>query len=284
MGGPEVPLGSVRGQSAGPIISEDGVSISIAMIMLGPDAELSVRAIRADLAAQWPALPESEGPEEGEGTFSFRIGSIDVIAGLMPGPIPWSDLEGPCATSWLWADAADVLRGHTAHLILTVSGEGGPVDRMKLLTQLTASILATCPGAIGVFWTHAALVIPPAMFRDFATQILPDGLPLYIWVDFRVGGAEAGRSKGFTYGMESLGSMEFETLDSPEPPGELRERFFGLATYVLEHGPVIRDGDTIGEDAVERIRVDYAESSFGQDGRVMRLVYTPVKPKKWRLW
>jgi hypothetical protein len=44
------------------------------------------------------------------------------------------------------------------------------------------------------------------------------------------------------------------------------------------------DGDTIGEDANERIRVVYAKSAFGHEGQVMRLQYeTPEKPW-WKLW
>jgi hypothetical protein len=80
--------------------------------------------------------------------------------------------------------------------------------------------------------------------------------------------------------------MEFETDDSPEPPGELRERFFGLANYLLDNGLVIKNGDTIGEDANERIRVVYDDSDFGLKGKVMRLEYTPVERKKsrWRFW
>jgi hypothetical protein len=259
------------------------VSLSMSMIALGPNPHLSVAAIQADLAQQWPSLPEAEAAEQKEGTFAFRVGSQDVVAGIMPAPIPWADLEGPCRTSWLWKDAAEVLRSHATHLILTVNSEETPLERMRLLTQVTASILATCPEALGVFWTHASMVIQPPLFRDFATQMIER--PLYIWVDFRVGQNAAGKSSGFTTGMEALGHMEIETDDSPEPPGELRERLFGLANYVLDNGPVIRDGDTIGEDANERIRVVHADSAFGHKGKVMRLEYS-AKPKKpwWRPW
>jgi hypothetical protein len=257
--------------------------LSMAMIALGPNAQPSSAAIQAELARQWPSLPKAQAAESKDDTFCFRIGSLDVIAGLMPAPIPWSDLEGPCATSWLWKDAATAMRAHTTHMILTVSGEEGPVERLRLLTQVTASILATFPEVVGVFWTPATLVIQPPLFRDFATEMIER--PLYLWVDFRVGKNAAGKTSGFTTGMESLGHMEFETEDSPEPPNELRDRFFGLANYVLDNGPVIRDGDTIGENANERIRVVYADSAFGHKGKVMRLEYTQVKQKKrWWPW
>src|SRR5207244_7905735 len=134
-----------------------------------------------------------EAVKKEETRFSFRIGGQDVVAALMPAPIPWSDLEWPCKTSWLWKDAANVLRSHTNHLIVTVIGEGALL-RTRLLTQVTASILATCPQAVGVYWTDAAMVIQPSLFRKFATKILPDGLPLYIWVNFQVGKAASGKA------------------------------------------------------------------------------------------
>lgn len=46
--------------------------------------------------------------------------------------------------------------------------------------------------------------------------------------------------------------MEFEAKSTSEPVDGLRERFRSLANYVLDNGPVIRDGDTIGENAAER--------------------------------
>lgn len=137
--------------------------------------------------------------------------------------------------------------------------------------------------ALGVFWTHAELVVQPPLFRDFAIEVLER--PLYIWLSLRAGKNAAGKTAGFTIGMESLGHMEFETEDASDSPGDLRERFLALANYVLDNGPVIRDGDTIGEDANERIKVVYAKSAFGREGKVMRLEYAPVKKKaRWRPW
>ena len=28
----------------------------------------------------------------------------------MPAPIPWSNLEGPCATAWWWPDATEKMK------------------------------------------------------------------------------------------------------------------------------------------------------------------------------
>jgi hypothetical protein len=256
------------------------------MVTFSDDPQLAVADIQRDIAMKWPDLPSITDADEKDNTLSFRVGSADVILGKMPAPIPWSDLEGPCATSILWPDAADALKEHKTHVIVTVSGELDPIALSTLLTQATASLMATSPTALGVYWGNATLVVPKDVFIDFAVEVLPEGPPLHVWVDFRVGTDSDKSSSGFTTGMAALGHMEFESQDAAEPPGELRERFLALGSYVVENGPVINDGDTVGEDANERIRVVYSDSAFGHEGKVMRLVYEKESPKKpwWKLW
>jgi hypothetical protein len=254
----------------------------MAMIALGKGANPSGAAIRAELARRFPDLPRAKSVESRDASFSFRIGSLDVIAGLMSAPIPWSDLEGPCAASILWKDAGKALRSHTAHLIVTVAGSDRPLERMRLLTQVTAAVLASCAEAVGVYWTGAGLVIQPPLLVEFATEVLPSRPPLDIWVDIQVGKSNSGKTIGFTRGMESLGHMEFETEDAGESPGELRKRLYFLASYVLEHGPVLKDGDTFGENADERINIVYDESQFGGESQVMLLEYRPPARRRRR--
>ncbi len=256
------------------------MSISMCMVALGPGAKLSASALQKDLRETWPSLGEMSKPEKGNGTLSFTLGSASVILGMMPAPIPWSELEGPCATSWLWRDAATEMRKHKGHVIVTVMQEGEVLPRVKLLTQVAASLAHTCAGALGVYYGDATLVVSPELFYQFAAEMLPDGYPLPIWVDLRVGPGDDGKMCGFTTGLAALGHMEMETLNSPDQPGELRERFLELAAYLLENGPVIQDGNTVGRDANERIHVTHTDSAFGHEGQVMRLDWEPTKKRK----
>lgn len=261
------------------------MTLSLAMVALGDKPLVSGAAIVEDLAATWPTLPKATELGEKDGTVSFSVGPGLVAMGLMPAPIPWSDLEGPCATSWLWPKAAEELKKHKQHFIVTVMGEQPAIERAKLLTQVVAAVLATCPQSIGVYWGDATLVIPGRVFRDFAVEMLPDGLPLPVWIDLRAGPGENGKMAGFTTGMKALGHMELETLNSPESPGGLRERLMSLCEYLLVNGPVIKDGHTVGETADEKIRVVYSPSAFGQEGQVMRLDYAGVAKKPWwKVW
>ena len=209
-----------------------------------------------------------------------------VIVGMVQAPIPWSELEGPCETSVLWPEAEKALKAHKEHALVTVSAETDPVELSKLLTQVTAAVMASSPEALGVYWGNATLVVSKDLFIDFACEFLPDQLPLHIWIDVRVGKDGDTTSAGFTHGMAAFGHMELETRNAPEPPGELRNRLINLAHYMLENGPVISDRDTVGESEHEKIRVVFASSSFGHKGKVMRLDYEQAAPDKpwWKLW
>ncbi|MDB5347582.1 MAG: hypothetical protein JWP89_5959 [Schlesneria sp.] len=256
------------------------------MVMFSDRAEVSGSDVCRELSARWPSLTAPTEIDAKENIASFSIGSAMVFLAPMPAPIPWSDLEGPCATSLLWKNAAQEVKRHQQHLLVTIFGELDPIEYSTLLTQVTAAVLAASPSSIGVYWGGATLVIPKPIFIDFAMEVLAEGPPLHIWVDFRVGSESDQTSSGFTAGMTALGHMELEAKNTPEAPGELRERLMGLAGYLLDKGPVIKNGDTIGEDANERIRVVYSKSAFGHDGQVMRLEYGPTSKQKpwWKMW
>lgn len=223
--------------------------------------------------------------EKKDGSLSFEHGEYFAVIALMPAPIPRGDLEGPISTSYLWPESRTELARMKGHLIVTVgytSGDVDPIEIRKVLTQVTASVLATTEGALGVYWGDAGMLIRRDLFVDMAKGMLPHETPFLLWVDFRVGPVDhdSGLSFGFTDGLEELGLMELITENATDSPGDLRERMMGLANYLLMNGPVIEDGHTVGEDANERITVVVGPSPFGHEGNVMRLDYSTKQKKK----
>ena len=261
------------------------MGVTVAFVPFRKPCRVDARAIATDIAAKWPDLPAVTPDEVSAkpGQVVLDMGALCVIGQVVPKPIPWGDLEGPCQTAWLWPNAEDHLRPHTAHMIVTaMDRDDDPIARAKALTIGLAGILGTCPEALGVYWGDATLVVPSALYQDMAREILPDGLPLYLWIDFRVGKNEDGTTSGFTVGLEGLGHKEFETDNATDDVGTLRERLFNLAIYVLENGPVIKDGNTVGADENEKIQVVYGKSRFGLEGTVMRLDYQPTNFRQKR--
>ena len=212
------------------------MSLQLAIVLFQDTPTLSASDVTAYLSANWSNLPVASETGEEDNTISFRLGTADVAIGIMPAPVPWADLEGPCATGRLWPDSAAALSGHAAHAIVTMMGELPAIQLSSLLTQVTAAVCGASTQSLGVFWTNAVMVVRKDVFLDFATQILPKGSPLPIWVDFRVGRTESGNaSAGFTAGLAALGLMEIEAQDATESPSELRQRLEAIAQYLVEH-------------------------------------------------
>jgi Domain of unknown function (DUF4261) len=249
--------------------------VAKAMIPLGPKPRISPKAIKADLLAHWQDIGDlGVATKPNKKTLVFDIGlRAQAVLTMVKACIPWSELKKPCDASVLWKHALVDLKDHKAFLVVSIKDRSplSPLERSELLTQLTTSVLKTCPVALGVLWCNASLLIPSALFCDYTLKVLPLGPPIPIWVDIHIRPTAQGRMSGLTTGLNALGHMEIETANSPESAAELRTRFEGLVAYLLKNGPVIGDGDTIGEGADEKIKVVYSSSSMGKIGTVMRI-------------
>lgn len=255
-----------------------------AMIPLRTSAVLGVAQLEKELAARWPDLPQPVSTPAAAGQLSLSVGESDVVIATMGAPIPWPDLEPVCQASQLWPNAGADLRHHQDHLIVAVRAPGSPIDQAKFLTQVCAGVIAACQQALGVFWFSAGLLVPAPVFLEFATVVMPEILPLHLWIDVQAGLDAGGKVCGFTRGLAAFGHREIEAVDAQEPWAKLRERLYDLAGYVLENGPIIADGDTVGDHDSERILVVYGTSQLGGPGEVMHLRYQQPGKRKWKLW
>jgi hypothetical protein len=209
-----------------------------------------------------------------EVVFSFDVADEFIALALMPVPYPAKGLEGPIATTWMWPKQppVEIVKQHRSHLLVTMTGGAGdPVRRRLILTAVT-SLAAKQAGVMAVYWPEATLVIYPPVFIDMAEKInSPEAPPLYLWVDLRAFRNQDGTTGLFTTGLSALGHMEIEIPRIDMEPGELREWLVNIIYYLLEKGPLLKHGETIGMTAEQQIRIRHCPSSFGHKGKVIRL-------------
>jgi len=207
-----------------------------------------------------------------EELFSFQVG--DEFFPLATMPVPYPNLEGPIATTWLWPrqPPIDQIKSHRSHLLITANGGAAdPVKRRLLVTAVTA-LAAKQAGVMAVYWPEATLVHFPPLFIAMAEKLnSPEAPPLYLWVDMRALRNEDGTTGLFTTGLTALGHMEIEIPRIEMAPGELREWLLNIIYYLLEKGPVLKHGQTIGMTAEQQIKIRHCPSSFGHPGTVIRL-------------
>ena len=262
------------------------MATALSMVLCNAPPRLTCDTVAAELRRLDPEAAITELDADKGDVIAFRVGGAFVAVMVIDMPMPWSDLEGPCATSVMWPQCTDVVKSHSAHAIVSVMGQLTPLAQSALLTRLTAAVMAASDACLGVYWGNARMLVRKDVFCSFATDMLPDGPPFHIWVDVRVGRAGTGTSAGYTTGMQALGHKEFVAACALEPPVELRKRLESLSMYVLDNGPVLKNGHTVGESADEKIRIVYGASPFGHEGEVMQLEYRQAAPDKpwWKLW
>jgi hypothetical protein len=227
-------------------------------------------ALSAAIRAAWPDLstPVEVGREDN--VVTARIPGGFVAVAVMPRPIPWEDLEWPAKLAWRWPKAAEALRSHAAHAVVHVATEAlDPVGARLLLTRLVAAVVAGGDPA-GVYWTEAMAVHEPSFFLARAAEASRERLPLPLWVGFHPF-EDDGATSAYTLGMRAFHRMELEVEKSRRPASEVLDYLGDIAHYLLTTGAEVRDGDTVGARAEERLRVRHAPALLDPTRTVCRI-------------
>lgn len=243
----------------------------LALVMLNEPRMPGFDEMAQFIADRFADPPELAQAGSTENMFTCSIGEYTAAATLVPNPVPWSQLEGPCATAWYWPAAAEALQGNSAHLVVTLIDEAGkPIDKALALTQLVAG-LTSSPQAVGVFWGPGRLVHPGQAFIEQAVQSTAADLPLFLWIDFRVERTDTGATRLYTTGLEALGYSELEVPEFPGEPQQLLEFAYNVAHYQLAEKKQINDGDTIGLTDEVQVVARRQGSMFDESLEVVRL-------------
>jgi hypothetical protein len=243
----------------------------LAMVALERASPVPEGAFLAFLQDNWKDLPHAKNVRQEGKTLSFELGDALVTLSLMPGPIPWGDLEGPARAAWHWPEARERLEAHQAHVIVVVRAPGmNRITSGLLLTRVVAAVAATTV-ASGIYWGEGPVVNAPDDFIEEARRTSLERLPLYLWLNFHLERQRDGSFTLYTSGMRTFGFMELEMVASREKPATLVDRAFNFAHYLLDHGPVLKDGDTIGLSAHERLLIRHLPSVVDPSRKVYRI-------------
>ncbi|MHC4046537.1 DUF4261 domain-containing protein [Bradyrhizobium sp. 23AC] len=244
-------------------------SFLLAFVLLDHPVTPDMSAVAEVLHARHPELAtetmdDGRAPQARANSPLIRCGNELVAVMSMPPPIP--DDQGPWArAATTWPESKAVAARHRGHMIVSMLGKSEqPLVAARITTAVIGALIATMPECCGVVW--AGRVARPAdlwleMSRDsFAS--FPD-YPFRLWVDilpFR-SGAKIG---AVTMGLSAFVGREIEFVTGKLTLSALFDKVAGLAVYLIEHGSVVKDGDTIGASASERIQVRHKNSdAFG---------------------
>lgn len=241
--------------------------IALAMPLLGTVDPVPPFALDRELAAFAPGARWGPARQD-QGMVSLDHPTGVGAVSYLPAQVPAEDLARAIRSSWHWPDAGRVVPKHRSHAVASAQG-GSKVEATLLLTTLVAGILRAHPEALGVYWGSAGMVLSKAAFLHFATGASRTNLPTQLWINVLPLGSSADGTRSVrTVGMKAFGLMELELRGWHSEPKELLNRTWTFADYLLEHGPVLADGATIGDSATEKCRIRHLPASDGTGEKV----------------
>ena len=246
-------------------------NVALAMLALRASKRIEAREFVEAWKENWPTEPTPRDCEREEEVLSIRIAGRDIIVAAMEAPIPESGMERAHGRSWMWPESREAMADHRDHLLVVVRGpDMDPVEASMLLTRVITALIAVTD-AVGVYWGAADLLTEAAEFAQGARESFEEGgLPVHRWVSIAVS-REEGRSTATTCGLEAFGQKEMEIIESRQEPGDVLDFLGNVVGHVVEHGPVLEHGQTIGLTPKQKIKIDHRASEFDPERQVIRL-------------
>src|SRR5262245_44009644 len=254
-------------------MAEEKSSVIVVFVALNSPRKPAPEEVFALLQDKYAVDPEPEiaAPEGRDTATFFNLPDGMAFYSLMPAPIPWDSLEGPCSTARWWPDAEKKLRNHTHHFIVSLMG--GPenlLERHVWLSKFVAALTESSDAA-GVYWGNGTLVHSPEAFCQLAEAVSTDDPIPQLWIDMRIWQEEDRKIRFATTGLAAFDLLEIEVDGATWHPGELLEFCANLASYLIKRGSSIPDGDTLGRSAEEKFKVHHKKSMWKRPGKVMKL-------------
>ena len=181
------------------------------------------------------------------------------------GPIPWEDLEGPCATAWWWPEATKRMQSHTSQFIVAV--RQGEITRLHRRIVLTHVVRAVCANsdAVGVYWGEGTLVHDPGDFIRESSHMTAEDFSIRLWVDIRIERNADQTRRCFTTGLVRFGLKEIEIQSTTMNVEDLYFFVVDVATYIVANDLNFKDGATVGPSDEVQYDVRHAPSMFDRD-------------------
>jgi uncharacterized protein DUF4261 len=189
----------------------------------------------------------------------------------MEAPIPKGELQRVCELAWYWAEACAAIKDHKAHFLVVLMGTNlDKLDSALLETKIVAAVMEES-NAVAGYW--GVNLQSRDVWVDGSRSLSRTEIPTTLWINYRVSRGQPGRLSMSTLGMKDFGLMEIETKDAPLPGLQLFDLMLGTTAYLIMNGPVIKNGDTIGQSPEQKIRVRHADSYWNAGEKVYRIQF-----------
>ncbi|WP_299771321.1 DUF4261 domain-containing protein [uncultured Pseudoteredinibacter sp.] len=175
------------------------------------------------------------------------------------------------SSNYYWPEASEDLSNSKLAMLCYCEEAGRALDQSIFLSFLLQTVFSMKINASGAIWNRRQAISVQTMADEF--KIVSKSLPCHFWVAVDTYVDKHGQVCGFTEGLEDYAKTEFEAVAAPENPLELRRRLEGFTSYALDGCTEIMNGDTIGGDTHEKVKLQKTTSQLGRPGWVFRMDY-----------
>jgi Domain of unknown function (DUF4261) len=192
----------------------------------------------------------------------------------IPAAIPNGEAEENADGNFLWPNGRQEAATHCSHVIVTNIGGGdqSPIQSAIVVARLALVALRLFDG-IGVYWGNACVCNSRNAFEDFCQNMSDEHVPVPVWLRFQLVAASDGGIGIYTLGMSQFDLMDIEVDRCTMEVVDLFEFVSNIAHYLIQSGPVISDGNTVGGSAEERIVVRHRSSMIDKSKKVYKIVF-----------
>ncbi|HPU06435.1 MAG: DUF4261 domain-containing protein [Thermogutta sp.] len=252
--------------------------VFFAIVLLKDPKSVSVPKMAEFVRTHWadaPSLTELDADPvvspEGSLLMPFMVNGEPAFLVVEDKPVPEEDLELAILTAWYWPEASQAAEEHRAFaMVVLPSAPADPLEKTAIVTQLTAALAMTSQ-AVAVFWAKSNLIHEPEAFFNSAKHLGSGVYPIELWVGFHAEPEPDHTITFFTRGMLNFGLPEIEVYNSTRDLQFIYERVFNVAHFLFEHGPVIKDQETVGTNEDEQFVVTIGPSRFDARIKTMQI-------------
>lgn len=177
-------------------------------------------------------------------------------------PVPENEAETAARGNFLWPTASEKLVSYGSHAIAVVSvGPEDLLDLNLLLTRLARVALQALDG-LGVYWGEGGVANSAEVFLGMSEELDEEDPPIHLWVRFQAYPNQDGSIGLYTQGMGQFNLCDIELDACRWEAQELHVFAHNLAAYLLDEGPVFKDGDIVGGSEEEVLVVRKKASRF----------------------
>jgi hypothetical protein len=231
-----------------------------AFIVFDTPVRLRSSRIAHAFRERYPGVPAPEVPEGATDIPMMQFAGVMLALMQFDARIPdgWQSTAKGATAHWPQAEA--VFGRHRAHVMIHTMG-ADETNRLHVAQTVSAAIgaiLETHPESSGVLWDLSV-----AHSRDLFSELsrwafspYPD-FPTALWVSIHPFRTEGDRIGAVTQGLSKFFGREIELLGATSQFKAIVSTARRLSTYLVQGDLPMRDGDTFGESASERILVQF---------------------------